>query len=176
MPANVLLTGRSGCGKTTVIRKTAAALDPPAGGFCTEEMRSDGRRVGFRVIDLRTGREGILAHIDRKDRPRVGKYGVALPEFDRIGVAAVEEALARPGCIVIDEIGKMELFSSAFRDVVRRALDTRQPVLGTVTRSPHPFATEVKRRADVTLIEVTSTNRNDLPTRLLELLRGTSGA
>ena len=45
----LLLTGVPGVGKTTVIRKVADALAARrVRGFLTREMRSRGRRVGFR--------------------------------------------------------------------------------------------------------------------------------
>jgi nucleoside-triphosphatase THEP1 len=48
----VLLTGRPGCGKTTLIKRIVKQVARPAGGFYTEEIRERGRRVGFRMITL----------------------------------------------------------------------------------------------------------------------------
>ena len=174
MAAKILVTGRPGSGKTTVIRRAVSGLDAVAGGFCTEEIRVRGRRTGFRVKDIHTRQEGVLAHVDQEGGPRVGKYGVDLAAFDRVGVTALHEALRREGCIVIDEIGKMELCSQAFREVVTEVLDSDHPVLGTVAVSGHPFLSALRRRSDLTFVEVTPANRDELPQRLLELL-GASG-
>jgi len=43
-----LLTGRPGCGKTTLIRRLVEGLGVPAGGFYTEEIRRAGGRAGHR--------------------------------------------------------------------------------------------------------------------------------
>ena len=59
--ANILLTGKPGVGKTTLIQKLVKALKRPARGFFTVEMREGGRRVGFKLVTL-DGREGVLAH------------------------------------------------------------------------------------------------------------------
>jgi len=166
----ILLTGRPGVGKTTVIRKVVAAGLPLGGGFLTEEIRQERQRIGFRVEDLRTGEEGILAHVDRKGRPRVGRYGVDIASFERIGVAALREALRREGCIIIDEIGKMELFSEAFREVVTEVFDSDRPVLGTIPLHRRPFLDRLRGRDDMTLIEITPSNRSALPERLIEML------
>ncbi|MFZ1060598.1 MAG: nucleoside-triphosphatase, partial [Candidatus Rokuibacteriota bacterium] len=45
----LLITGNPGSGKTTVIRRVAAALSGRRlGGFYTEEIRVGGERRGFR--------------------------------------------------------------------------------------------------------------------------------
>ncbi|HUX76194.1 MAG TPA: nucleoside-triphosphatase, partial [Anaerolineae bacterium] len=42
MGRTLLLTGRPGIGKTTVIKAAAASLGERAGGFYTEEIRESG--------------------------------------------------------------------------------------------------------------------------------------
>ena len=101
--AKILITGRPGIGKTTVIQKVLERMKPMAGGFFTEEIRKRGNRLGFRVRDIHTGKEGILAHVEHRGGPRVGKYGVDIDSFEEIGVAALVEAMGREGCVVIDE-------------------------------------------------------------------------
>jgi nucleoside-triphosphatase len=166
----ILITGRPGVGKTTVIRRVVAGGVRLAGGFVTEEIRRGGRRLGFRVEDLHSGADGILAHVDRKGRPRVGKYGVDVASFDRVGVQALREAMGRQGCVIIDEIGKMELCSQAFAEAAAAAMDADHPVLGTIPIHRHPFLDELRQRKDVTLVEVTFTNRDALPARLAAML------
>ena len=73
MGRTLLLTGRPGVGKTTVIKKVAEALGDQAGGFYTEEIRgADGRRRGFRLVAL-DGDKAVMALIDLRGagRPRV---------------------------------------------------------------------------------------------------------
>ena len=60
--------------------------------------------------------------------------------------------------VIVDEVGKMELFSQSFVSSVRELFSSPQAtILATVpvTRQrPIPFVDELKRREDVTLIEV----------------------
>ena len=123
------------------------------------------------VQDIHSGQEGVLSHVKRKGRPRVGKYGVDVASFDRIGVNALRQAMDRQGCLVIDEIGKMELYSKAFQDAVTAALDCDLPVLGTIPIHRHSFLDALRERKDVTIVEVTVSNRDALPARLAEMLR-----
>ncbi len=175
----ILLTGRPGVGKTTVIMRTLALLErPQASGFYTRELRGPRGRLGFQAVTL-DGHRQVLAHVDFRSRQRVGKYGVDVSGFEREIVSQVDPA-ARPEAdlIVVDEIGKMECFSSAFQAAVRRALDSPLPLLGTIARSGGGFIAHVRARPDVELIEVTVANRERLPAQLaarLQLVSGTAG-
>ena len=72
----LLLTGRPGIGKTTVIRRVADALQGERiAGFYTEELRSRGKRTGFRIVTL-DGRARLMASIHIGSPHRVAKYGV----------------------------------------------------------------------------------------------------
>ena len=166
-----LLTGRPGTGKTTIIRQAIAESRVRAGGFYTEEIRNGGGRQGFRITTL-DGKQAILAHVDITSRHRVGKYGVDIDNLDKVGVAALHQAIKESGLIVIDEIGKMELFSPHFRETVLQAVNSGRKVLGTIMLSLHPFADEIKRHPAVKTVEVSSANRSQVlkeVTRWLEL-------
>lgn len=171
---NLLLTGRPGAGKTTVITRLAALLGQRAAGFYTQEIRAVGRRVGFEIVTL-GGKQAVLAHVNFSSPFRVGRYGVR-PENLDIALEEINAAVADPAgkCILVDEIGKMELFSGAFRASVWQALDSRCPVVATILAKPHPFGNAVKNRRDVLLIEVTPANRNTLPEELYRRLAACS--
>lgn len=176
----LLLTGRPGVGKTTVIRAVLAHLGDRAGGFYTEEVREAGRRTGFRLVAV--GRDvpssGVLASVSISGPQRVGKYGVHLDDLERVGVASLRRALAEPrvSVLVIDEIGKMELFAASFREVVLEALASSKPVLATVMARPEPWVDGIKARSGVTVVEVTMANRQAMPDRILRWLESVQEA
>jgi len=160
----VLLTGRPGCGKTTLIKRVVNNLPRRAGGFYTEEIRDGGTRAGFKIVTL-DGEEVVFAHVDFKTREHVGKYGLDLSALET-GVEAVREAVHRRRLVVIDEIGPMEIRSPIFRDAVNEALDSEVPVLATIFARSLPFTDAIKSRPDVTLIEVCPDNRERLVSEL----------
>ena len=158
---NLLVTGRPGSGKTTVVERVVASLPRGAAtGFFTREVRERGVRRGF-TIETLDGLTAVLADVGG-DGPRVGRYRVRLDGLEAVGVPALAP---RPGVrfIVVDEIGKMECLSRRFCDAVREALGAPIPVLGTIARQGGGFIAEVRRRADVRIVEVTPRNRDELP-------------
>lgn len=167
---NILLTGRPGVGKTTVIAEVLRGLKGvSASGFYTREIRPARVREGFEAITL-GGQRAILAHVKSHSRYRVSKYGVELPEFEAAIVPAIEPELTEARVIVIDEIGKMECFSAKFREAVVRALDSDRVVLGTIGLGGDRFIRSLKGRDDVLLVRVTERNREALVERLRRAL------
>lgn len=129
-PLHILLTGRPRTGKTTLIKRIVKEL-PCAGGFYTEEITEAGQRVGFKIKTL-DEKEGILARKGWKSHYTLGLYGINLEDLEHIGVKAIEEAQKNKEIIVIDELGKMELFSEKFKASVINALNSQKSVLGTI--------------------------------------------
>ena len=167
-PANLLITGPPGIGKTTVLERVIACLPPAAAtGFLTRELRARGVRQGF-VIETLDGRSALLASVHFDTGPRVGRYHVRIAALD----AVLPALAARPGVqlVVVDEIGKMESLSPRFAAAVRAALDSPVPVLGTIARSGGALIAEVRRRPDVTLVDVTPENRDALPAKIAGML------
>ena len=171
-PQRIFLTGEPGCGKTTVMKKTAELLVArgfKVGGMTSKEVRERGMRKGFCVEDFITHEEGILAEVGLADGPRVGKYLVNLQDLDAIGVRAIQRATEAADVILIDELGPMELHSDRFIGSVREALSSSKHVLATIhKRTKHPFVTAVKSNPAFTIFEVTTDNREELPVHIVE--------
>ncbi len=174
------VTGRPGVGKTTVLLRIVENLKAKnyiVGGMLSREARKGGSRVGFEILDLTTGRKGWLAHVNQPLGPKVGKYRVNLEDLNSVGVKAILEALRKADVIAIDEIGPMELYSQAFIEAVKNALESNKPVIGTVhSRARHQLINYLKNREDSEIFEVTLENRSTLhkliTERILIVLRG----
>ncbi len=173
MGRTILLTGRPGVGKTTIIREIAQRLGAAAGGFYTAEIRESGRRQGFKLVTL-DGKEGILSHVDITDTPRVSGYGVNLRDLEEIGVTALRRAVAEAQCVVVDEIGKMELLSDEFRMAIVEAIESDSTVVGTVMTSRNQWVDRIKNLPQVTVLEVTRDNREQMVPLVMELLQSPS--
>ena len=170
-PSHILLTGPPRCGKTTTIQRVVEQLtDLRLAGFYTRELRHGGQRVGFEAIGL-GGQTAPLASVRSKSRLRVGKYGVELAGFENLVRAELERPVVNVDLFVVDEIGKMECFSSIFVETMRQILDGDTPLLATIAMKGGVFIQEVKDREDVDLITVTQGNRDLLPLDLARRFR-----
>jgi len=167
---NILLTGRPGIGKTSIIKEVINSLKLDAGGFYTKEIREGGVRKGFEIITL-NGRKGILAHIDCKSPYRVSKYGVNIKDLEEIAAPAIEDALKNKECIIIDEIGRMELYSPKFCSLVKKALDSEKKVLGTIQARHNEFLDSIRKREDTKIMELTFENKKKIIEEISDLFR-----
>ncbi len=168
--AKTLITGKPGVGKTTLIQKIIERMrSVNMAGFCTAEIRCGGSRLGFELQGL-NGERRTLAHIDIDSRHRVGRYGVDTNGFEAF---LAELDLLNPDVelIVIDEIGKMELFSNRFRGLVHNTLNSDKQVLATIPLKGNEFIREIKQRLDIHLLEVTHGNRDRLTEAIVEGLQ-----
>ena len=174
---SILITGRPGVGKTTLVLRVMDMLqrkypELPVRGFVTREVRGSNGRVGFDIINLETKAVvplARLAALGGPPSPTVGRYGVYVREFEQVAVPILDELLRQgpgqqPSLVVVDEIGKMELFSTAFVAAMRRLLTTGNVmVLATVAEKGPGFIGEAKGLPGLSLVTVTAQNREALP-------------
>ena len=151
----ILLTGHPGSGKTTTVREIVKRLKGrvPMSGFFTEELREAGRRVGFQGVTL-DGRSFPLAHVRTGGPMRVGPYGVDLAGLESIGIEALTPKDAG-ALVVLDEIGKMECLSEAFKTRVQRLLDDESPLIATVAAVGVGFVKRARNSSRAKLFTMT---------------------
>ena len=162
----IFVTGPPGVGKTSVLLRSVNGLKDRGykiGGMISRDVREGGVRVGFEIMDFSTRQRGWLAHINQPTGPKISKYRVNLTDLDAIGVSSILDAIRNANIIIVDEIGPMELFSSAFREAVAEAVESNKPVLGTIHFGlRNPLVNSVKKREDAEIFKVTYENRETL--------------
>lgn len=145
-------------------------LNLKAGGFYTQEIREEGIRKGFKIVSL-DGKEGILAHINIKSPYQVNKYKVNIKDLEEIGVRSILKALEEDKIIIIDEVGKAEMFSNKFRQVVLAGLNSGRKVLGTIKFTHDPFTDRIKKRKDTLVLRLSKENKDEIKKRIQELIK-----
>jgi nucleoside-triphosphatase len=170
------ITGMPRVGKTNTLIKIIEKIEASGykiGGMVTEPIIEDKKRVGFYVKDWMTKEKEVFAHITLDLKDKIGKYGVDIDILERVGVPAIERAIEDEdvNIIIIDEIGKMEMLSERFCDIVIEALDSDKPILVTLhKKSRSPLLQDVRRRDDIRILEVTPVNRNLLPYKIEKIM------
>jgi len=164
----IAVTGRPGIGKTTFCLRVYEKLGN-ACGFVTVEVREKGRRTGFKLKDLRTGREAWLAKVGFPG-PSVGKYGV--------DVKAIEDFILRldANCdvVIVDEAGPMELKCPTFTKFVEKILQSNVCCLFTIhLKARHPLLERIRK--EFMVIELDESNRDSLVDKIAGMLNACSG-
>ncbi len=155
----ILITGLPGSGKTTLMERLISDIDVSAYGFLTREIRKDSRRVGFELIGL-SGKRCIIAHVDFVSSHKVGRYGVDVLSID---TAVENELIAGSGDIAfVDEIGKMELHSTKFRDAVTSLWDSDIFVVATVMATRNVFCDRLKSDRGTIVYELNPDSRENV--------------
>lgn len=129
----LIIAGRPGSGKTTFLRKIIAGLKSWR-GFYTQEIRNEkGVREGFKIVTSEDNKGIIFAHMNFRSPYKVSKYGVDINTFEKVALPLLEP---QSSILVIDEIGKMELFSYKFREKLNLILSLPELKLIATTRWP----------------------------------------
>jgi nucleoside-triphosphatase len=171
------ITGLPNVGKTKTLVKVIEFLEESGyniEGMITEPIIKKKKRVGFYIKDWQTNEKEPFAHIDFDHKDKVGEYGVNISILEKIGVNSIEKAIFdnKIDIIIIDEIGKMEMLSERFCEVVIEALDSDKPIMVTLhKKSRTPLLQDVRRRDDIRILEVTPVNRNLLPYKLEKIMK-----
>ena len=170
------ITGMPSVGKTKTLIKIIEKIEKSGykiEGMITEPIIAKKKRVGFYIMDWQTKDKEVFAHVNIDGKDKVGKYGVDIDALERVGVPAIEKAVEDEeiNIIIIDEIGKMEMLSEKFCEVVIDALDSDKPIMVTLhKKSRSPLLQDVRRRDDIRILEVTPVNRNLLPYKIEKIM------
>jgi len=167
---NILITGYPRVGKTTLINRIVETTKRKVVGFVTNEVRLNNRRVGFNIESF-SGLKLLLASKENQQSLyRVASYGVYLENVDII-VDQVKRDMEKfdYDLIILDEIGKMELFSSKFKQFVEKCLE-QKCVLGTIMRRDNNFTSKIKNRLDTIVYQLTEKNRAQAEKDILKLM------
>ncbi len=169
----ILLTGKPGAGKSTVIEKFIALNKEPARWVVTSAiLRPElGDRGGFVAANSDGVRRVISHKTDIASDVVVGENHVDLAAVDVMFANALDKATkSQGGLTIVDEIGPIQLLSPAFTAALGRVFDSPADLVVTIHYNDERLA--VYRNAARNLVlEVTTNNRDELPSVLVFITR-----
>ncbi len=136
----------------------------PKYGVVAKEIRdSQNQRIGFEATTF-DGRSSIFAHkFAFKTEFIVGEYCVDVKTIDNFIVSELRKGLDKSSSIVlIDEIGRMQSFSSEFLKIVGYLFQSKSNLLATIVLEDESWSLKFKKYSGATLIEVNDKNREYL--------------
>lgn len=170
---HIFLTGDVQVGKSTIIKKTLAAL----------KLRDIGGFRSVSVPDLPDGAMSVYLIPAGDEHPMMGDWnrvgirkgcgrGIEkIPEaFERAGVQALVDAENMP-LILMDEVGRMESAAARFSERILALLDGSAPILGVVQKIADTKLTNaIRQHPNVRVLTVTKENREELAGEVLRLV------
>ena len=140
--------------------------DKKVSGFVTPEIKINDVRQGFKIIDLVSKEEEILASLNIKHGPSVSRYKVNVEGIDSIMDKFLENYESSE-YVIIDEIGMMEFYSKKFRETVRMVLSSDKKVVATLSKK---FVKEYKDKGQI--YTLTRENFDDVFDKVWGQIRG----
>ena len=164
---NIFVTGNPRSGKSTLIQRLLNEIsDEKVSGFVTPEIKINDVRQGFKIIDLVSKEEEILASLNIKHGPSVSRYKVNVEGIDSIMDKFLENYESSE-YVIIDEIGMMEFYSKKFRETVRMVLSSDKKVVATLSKK---FLKEYKDKGQI--YTLTRENFDDVFDKVWRQIRG----
>lgn len=168
----VAITGHPGVGKTTAFMKVLDYLNKKGvrvAGFYCPEVRSLGRRVGFKIVSVDMGIERWLARVEGCNGSQIGRYKLC-EEAVEVARYASERA-AEADVLAIDEIGPMELAIREIRDTIIKLLELHKPGIFVVHERLR--APDIRKRLEnrTCWFQITLDNRDYIVKPIIEAIK-----
>ena len=163
---HIMIVGRNGVGKSTLIRALLDQIDLPVYGVITKKEAPS--ESGDCPVYIHTyGAQRTYTELNRVGLCREG-HSIAFPDaFDRF---SEQMNFKNDGVIVFDELGFLESNAPRFTKSVLHTLDTAPFCICAVRDKKTAFLNAVRSHPRASVFMISEENRDALKNELLEML------
>lgn len=166
-----LITGKPNTGKSTAIHKIVDMLGRKrCSGLLAEEILENNERVGFSACGIQSNKKITMAHKNIDKEHAVEAFGVDLKALEEL----LDEEFSIGSStrfIIVDEIGRMQVMSRKFMELLDRIADSNKNVVGTICYEDEiEYIKEFKNKDNVELVVLDENNRDDIPLEIVSKL------
>ena len=159
---HLFLTGERQVGKSTLLRGLMEREGLRCAGFETQPFYIGDERRGFTLhgrVDMPPYENDCIVCVRVGERRSVP----VLPVFEENGVDILKRSLeSESPWLLMDELGRLEREAARFCAQVLACLDSGKRVLGVLQACDAPLVCAVRARADVSVVEITPENREEM--------------
>ncbi|MFX1480077.1 MAG: nucleoside-triphosphatase [Promethearchaeota archaeon] len=175
MNTKILLTGPPRCGKSTLIMKVinyCKENEITVDGFLTPEVKEGTKRIGFDIKRISTNERRMLARIGNySTQYRLGKYHVFIWEFEKIITKLERLEFKESSIVVVDEIGKMELYSQKFQKLIKFLFKLDANIIATIGQGlKHPIKDYLLNLPEILLFTLNRENLQTVQQKVLDII------
>lgn len=165
---HILLVGRPGSGKSSLIRRIVEKLGKPVFGYESVKEDSLADPVNGSPIYLYEAGKPRLRSRENLAGYCLNHHAVTFPDtFDRFA-PRLAGPVPEDHIIVLDEIGPMESRSPAFCNAIRSFLDGDHPVIAAVRDKDTPFLNTVRSHPKCRCFFLDRTDRDVLFSEIMK--------
>ncbi|MFO7796649.1 MAG: nucleoside-triphosphatase [Promethearchaeati archaeon] len=175
----ILISGPPRSGKSTLMKILIKKLKDEYNiiGFLTPEVKEGGNRIGFDLISIDSNNRIPLARKGNyASKFCLGKYHVFIDMFNNFLEKEIESDIVKYSnqhkkvVILIDEIGKMELFSNKFELFLRNLFNSEILIIATIGKTlKHPIKSYLMDKIESKYFELTRQNQTDILNKILTI-------
>lgn len=164
MKKNLFLTGRTKCGKSSILRRELLPYLDKVGGFFIQRVFCGGKCYGFKMMEVKDEHYyNLIKHTNSIETEcdlivylsENGRWEPCLKTFEETGVDILERAYkSNKKVILMDELGRFEQYAPRFRSLVDEILEAPVFVIGVLKKEENLFLEEIRERNNVTVVDL----------------------